>query len=234
MKYRKWIIPRGEQPIPGALLAAGFSPLLAATLYRRGFADAGEARAFLDAGPESLLPPEAMRDMEKAAARVRDAINKRETVAVYGDYDVDGITSACLVTSYLRSRGLKCVPYIPDRLCEGYGLNTAAMDTIAQRGATLLITVDCGITAVQEAEHAKELGLDLLITDHHECGSGSLPDALAVVDPKRPDCTYPNKGLAGVGVAFKLLCAVDGDAEALLTATPTWSGAGHRSPTSCR
>ena len=226
MKYRKWIIPRGEQPIPGALLAAGFSPLLAATLYRRGFADAGEARAFLDAGPESLLPPEAMRDMEKAAARVRDAINKRETVAVYGDYDVDGITSACLVTSYLRSRGLKCVPYIPDRLCEGYGLNTAAMDTIAQRGATLLITVDCGITAVQEAEHAKELGLDLLITDHHECGSGSLPDALAVVDPKRPDCTYPNKGLAGVGVAFKLLCAVDGDAEALLDSYADLVGAG--------
>ncbi len=226
MKYRKWIIPRGEQPVPGALLAAGFSPLLAATLYRRGFADAGEARAFLDAGPESLLPPEAMRDMEKAAARVRDAINKRETVAVYGDYDVDGITSACLVTSYLRSRGLKCVPYIPDRLCEGYGLNTAAMDTIAQRGATLLITVDCGITAVQEAEHAKELGLDLLITDHHECGSGSLPDALAVVDPKRPDCTYPNKGLAGVGVAFKLLCAVDGDAEALLDSYADLVGAG--------
>lgn len=148
---------------------------------------------------------------------MREAIERGETVAVYGDYDVDGITSACLVTSYLRSRGLKCLPYIPDRLEEGYGLNSAALDIVRAGGATLMITVDCGITAVEEARYARELGLDLIITDHHECGSASLPEALSVVDPKRPDCRYANKGLAGVGVAFKLLCAVDGDAEGLLT-----------------
>ena len=123
---------------------------------------------------------------------------------------MDGITSACLLTSYLRGRGLNCLPYIPDRIGEGYGLNTAALDSIASRGATLLITVDCGITAAAEAEHAKGIGLDLIVTDHHECGAGRLPDALAVVDPKRAGCPYPNKGLAGVGVAFKLLCVRGG------------------------
>ena len=216
MKYGKWIIPRGPQEAPRALLEAGCTPLLAAVLARRGIVSAEEAGAFLDAGPESLLPPELMLDMDRAAARVREAIERRETVAVYGDYDVDGITSACLLTSYLRGRGLNCLPYIPDRIGEGYGLNTAALDSIASRGATLLITVDCGITAAAEAEHAKGIGLDLIVTDHHECGAGKLPDALAVVDPKRAGCPYPNKGLAGVGVAFKLLCAVEGGAEALL------------------
>ena len=216
MKYRKWIIPRAEPEIPDGLLEAGFTPLLAAMLARRGMSDPEAAREFIYGGAESLLPAETMADMPKAAARVRQAIEGHETVAVYGDYDVDGITSACLVTSYLREQGLKCIPYIPDRLEEGYGLNSAALDAVSARGASLVITVDCGITAVQEALHAKELGLDLIITDHHECGAGALPEALAVVDPKRPDCQYPNKGLAGVGVAFKLLCAVDGDAEALL------------------
>ena len=216
MKYSKWIIPRGAPDISPALADAGYTPLLAAMLAQRGFTEPEAADEFINGGIELLLPPESMADMSRAAERVRAAIERGETVAVYGDYDVDGITSACLVASYLRQRGLKCRPYIPDRLEEGYGLNTAALDTIKASGATLVITVDCGITAVQEAEHAKALGLDLIITDHHECGSLSLPDALAVVDPKRHDCPYPNKGLAGVGVAFKLLCAVDGDADALL------------------
>ena len=226
MKYRKWNIPHGEQEIPGALVSAGYPPLLAAVLARRGCVSPEEADAFLNAGPESLLPPGEMAGMEAAARRVRRAIDRGETVAVYGDYDVDGITSACLVTSYLSSRGVKCVPYIPDRLCEGYGLNAAALDSVAAQGATLVITVDCGITAVNEAAHAKELGIDLIITDHHECGSGELPDAYAVVDPKRPGCPYPNKGLAGVGVAFKLLCAVDGDAASLLDRYADLVGAG--------
>ena len=215
MRYGKWIVPRAGYEPPSELLDAGFSPLLAAALARRGLDSAAEARAFIDAGPASLLPAEGLRDMDRAAARLRLAIERGETVAVYGDYDVDGITSACLVTSYLRGRGVRCLPYIPDRIGEGYGLNSAAIDSIRARGATLLITVDCGITAAAEARHARETGLDLIITDHHECG-GELPEALAVVDPKRPGCDYPNKGLAGVGVAFKLLCAVDGDAEALL------------------
>ncbi len=226
MKYRNWIVPRGEQSMPAALVSAGYSPLLAATLARRGITDAADAHAFLDAGPESLLPAGQMLDMDKAAGRLRLAIERGETVAVYGDYDVDGITSACLVTSWLREQGLSCLPYIPDRLEEGYGLNTAAMDSLAAQGATLLVTVDCGITAVAEARHAREIGLDLIITDHHECGSGELPDALAVVDPKRPGCPYPNKGLAGVGVAFKLLCAAAGDDEAVLGRYADLIGAG--------
>lgn len=216
MKYSNWIIPSCAPEVPEALLAAGYTPLLAAMLARRGITRPEAAREFLYGGAELLQPAENMADMAKAAGRVRSAIENRETVAVYGDYDVDGITSACLVTSYLRERGLTCIPYIPDRLEEGYGLNSAALDTLAAQGATLVITVDCGITAVEEAEHAKSLGLDLIITDHHECGAGPLPDAYAVVDPKRGDCPYPNKGLAGVGVGFKLLCAVDGDPESLL------------------
>ena len=216
MKYSKWIIPRGETVVPEALLQAGYTPLLAAMLARRGLSEPETAKEFLYGGAEQLLPAEDMAGMPAAVARLREAISRGETVAVYGDYDVDGITSACLVTSYLRSKGLKCLPYIPDRIGEGYGLNSAALDGFKAAGATLVVTVDCGITAVREAGHARELGLDLIITDHHECGSGVLPDALAVVDPKRADCPYPNKGLAGVGVAFKLLCAVEGGEEPLL------------------
>ena len=226
MKYSKWIVPRGEQELPPELLAAGYPPMLAAVLARRGISGGAEAEAFLAAGADSLCPPEQMLDMDKAAARLRLAVERGETVAVYGDYDVDGITSACLVTSWLRSRGLRCLPYIPDRLEEGYGLNTAAVDSLAAQGATLLITVDCGITAAGEAEHARDIGLDLIITDHHECSAAGLPQALAVVDPKRPGCPYPNKGLAGVGVAFKLLCAVEGGAEALLSEYADLVGAG--------
>lgn len=217
MKYSNWIVPAAAPEIPEPLLAAGFTPLLAAMLAKRGMGELDTANGFIHCSEELLLPAEDMADMTKAAQRVRDAIERREIIAVYGDYDVDGITSACLVTSYLRDCGVKCIPYIPDRLEEGYGLNTSALDTVKAQGATLVITVDCGITAVNEARHAKELGLDLIITDHHECGSGALPDAFAVVDPKRADCPYPNKGLAGVGVAFKLLCAVDGDPEDLLS-----------------
>ena len=216
MKYSKWTINQVSPAIPEELLALGYTPLLAALLAQRGFTDAASAREFVSGGAELLRDGSLMADMPRAAERVREAIASGETVAVYGDYDVDGITSACLVTSYLRSRGLSCLPYIPSRLGEGYGLNSAALDTIKAAGASLVITVDCGITAVQEAEHARSLGLDLIITDHHECGSHELPQAYAVVDPKRPDCPYPNKSLAGVGVAFKLLCAVDGDAGALL------------------
>ena len=127
MKYSKWIVPRGEQELPPELLAAGYPPMLAAVLARRGISGGAEAEAFLAAGADSLCPPEQMLDMDKAAARLRLAVERGETVAVYGDYDVDGITSACLVTSWLRSRGLRCLPYIPDRLEEGYGLNTAAV-----------------------------------------------------------------------------------------------------------
>ncbi|MDO4991122.1 MAG: single-stranded-DNA-specific exonuclease RecJ, partial [Eubacteriales bacterium] len=135
---------------------------------------------------------------------------------VYGDYDVDGITATCLVTDWLRSRGVACTPYIPDRNEEGYGLNCAALDTLREKGVSLVITVDCGITAVEEARYAGQLGIDMVITDHHECSPDALPEAAALVDCKRGGDDYPNKNLAGVGVAFKLVCACEGGAKEAL------------------
>lgn len=218
MKYHEWKIPPEPALIPPQLTECGYEPLLAALLARRGLDAPEKARAFLDGGPELLCDPMLLPDMEKGAARLRAAVENRERVVVYGDYDVDGITAACLLTDWLRARGVPCRPYIPDRVDEGYGLNAAAVRTVAAEGAALIVTVDCGITAAEEAALAASLGVDLLITDHHECGAGSLPAACAVVDPKRPDSAYPEPGLAGVGVAFKLLCAVSGETEALLDA----------------
>jgi single-stranded-DNA-specific exonuclease len=150
-------------------------------------------------------------DMPKAVHRLTHAIDKGEKIAVYGDYDVDGITSTCLVTDYLRSRGADCLPYIPDRMEEGYGVNTGAIESLCRQGVKLIVTVDCGVTALEEADFAASLGVDMIITDHHEC-LDTLPAAVAVVDPKRPDSPYPGRELAGVGVAFKLLCAMEGSA----------------------
>lgn len=217
MKYSEWLVPGEAVAIPPRLALAGCPPLLAALLHRRGIDTPEEAASFLSGGEELLGDPMHLADMGKAVERVRAAIKNKETVAVFGDYDVDGITSSCVVAGYLEARGVRCIPYIPDRIEEGYGLNMAAIGRIAERGATLIITVDCGITAVEEAACAKSLGMDMIITDHHECGAAALPDACAVVDPKRPDCPYPNKELAGVGVAFKLLCAVDGDSRRVLS-----------------
>ena len=217
MNYVRWDIPDKGPLIPAALVEAGCTPLLAALLALRGIGSPEDARRFLSGGAEELCDPMLLPDMPAAAGRLRLAVERREKVVVFGDYDVDGITSACMVTLYLRSRGLDCETYIPDRLEEGYGLNMAAIDAIKARGAALIVTVDCGITAREEAEHAAALGIDMVITDHHECGSGALPRAVAVVDPKRPGSRYPNPGLAGVGVAFKLLSAVEGNAESVLS-----------------
>ena len=147
--------------------------------------------------------------MDRAAARITAALERGEHIAVYGDYDVDGITSTCLLTDYLRSRGGRVTPYIPDRLEEGYGLNRDAVADLCRAGVTLIVTVDCGITAVEEAAWAASLGVDVIVTDHHEC-KASLPQALAVVDPHQSGCPYPFKQLAGVGVALKLVLALGG------------------------
>ncbi len=139
-----------------------------------------------------------------------------EHVAVYGDYDVDGITAACLLTDYLRFRGLTCELKIPDRIRDGYGLNTAAIDALAEKGVTLIVTVDCGVTNLEETAYAAQRGVgDMIVTDHHECRE-ALPEAEAVVDPKQPDSSGVGTALAGVGVAFKLVCAMDGDADKML------------------
>ena len=209
MKYKQWNIFSGAPAVRRAMEAAGVSPLAAMALCARGLDTPEKARAFLDAGRGRLADPFLMRDMDKAAARVRLALDRGETVAVYGDYDVDGITSTCLLTHFLRREGGTVIPYIPDRLEEGYGVNREALAALRERGVSLVVTVDCGITAVEEAACAAGLGMDLVITDHHECKE-VLPAAAAVVDPRRSDCPYPFKSLAGVGVALKLALALGG------------------------
>ena len=156
-----------------------------------------------------------MKDMLPAVQRINRALQRREKIAVFGDYDVDGITATCLLTDFLRRRGADCIPYIPGRLEEGYGLNPIAIHGLHEQGVKLIVTVDCGITAVEEARLCKQLGIDLVITDHHECKE-MLPLAVAVVDPHRPDGGYPHLNLSGVGVAFKLASAICGSQRTVL------------------
>lgn len=214
MKYGTWNVG-GFDPLEATeLTAAGFSPLTAAALCSRGYRTPEAARQFLSADAE-LASPFSMRDMDAAVARIRRALAGGEQIAVFGDYDVDGITATCLMTEFLRAQGANCSYYIPARLEEGYGLNEPAIRSLADQGVRLIVTVDCGITAEPEALLCRQLGVDLIVTDHHEC-KGRLPDAVAVVDPHRPDDTYPHRELAGVGVAFKLAGAILGDQSQVL------------------
>ena len=199
-----------------ALVGAGYSPLSAMILAARGLKNHQDAKNYL--GCDCAMPdPFLMTDMDLAAGRVGLAMARREKIAVFGDYDVDGITATCLLTDFLRRCGADVVSYIPGRMEEGYGLNPMALQQLHEEGVKLIITVDCGITAVTEARLCKELGIDLVITDHHEC-KDTLPDAVAVVDPHRPDGGYPHKTLSGVGVAFKLAAALSGSQEEVLEA----------------
>jgi len=197
-----------------ALVGGGYAPLAAMILASRGLTTPEKANAYLDCTC-TLLDPFLMTDMHLAAGRVGLAMTRGEKIAIFGDYDVDGVTATCLLTDFLQKNGADCVPYIPGRLEEGYGLNPIALHTLAEQGVKLIVTVDCGITAIAEAELCKELGIDLVITDHHEC-KDILPDAIAVVDPHRSDGGYPHKTLSGVGVAFKLAAALSGDQQQVL------------------
>ena len=197
-----------------ALLSGGCSPLTAMILAARGMETPAQATAYLSCS--STLPdPFSMKDMDLAAGRLALALANGEKIAVFGDYDVDGITATCLLTDFVRSMGGDCIPYIPGRLEEGYGLNPIAINQLHAEGVKLIVTVDCGITAMEEAQLCKQLGIDLVITDHHEC-KNELPEAVAVVDPHRPDCRYPHKDLSGVGVAFKLASALCGSQQDVL------------------
>ena len=196
------------------LVAAGYAPLVSMVLASRELGDPQKAKACLSCDCQ-LPDPYRMRDMDLAAGRLGLAISRGEKIAVFGDYDVDGITATCLLTGFIRSVGGDCVPYIPGRLEEGYGLNPIAIRQLHGEGVQLIVTVDCGITAVEEAALCAELGIDLVITDHHECKE-TLPKAVAVVDAHRQDCAYPHKDLSGVGVAFKLAAAICGSQEAVL------------------
>ena len=216
MKTKRWVIAAPDEARVRALAAAGgYAPLTAAVLSARGIDTPDAAAAYLSCDTAGLQDPLLLADMGKAVAVVEGALQRGERIVVYGDYDVDGVTATCTLVDYLRGRGAKCDYYIPNRLREGYGLSRAAMQELYDKGARLLITVDSGITADEEIATARALGMQVVITDHHECHD-TLPAADAVVDCKRPDCTYPFDSLAGVGVAFKLVCALEGDMQAML------------------
>ncbi len=210
MGQMEWKIPYSAPEISEAFQKTEFTPLLAAVLQSRGADTPEKARVYLTRDESLLCDPMLLSDMDKACARIELALAQKQKLAIYGDYDVDGISSVCLLLDYFTGRGLECVSYIPDRLDEGYGVNSKALEALHDRGTNLVITVDCGITAVAETQFAKSLGLDIIITDHHECPQ-VLPGAEAVINPKRPDSSYPFGELAGVGVAFKLICALEGN-----------------------
>ena len=188
----------------------GISSVCAKLLFMRGYDSVEKAEAFLKNTDLSIYDPFAMKDMDLAAERILRAIKTGENVAVLGDYDADGVSATAVLYLYLENANpdMKLGYYIPDRFAEGYGMSRQAIDCLHAHGATLIITVDTGITAIEEVEYAKSLGMDVVITDHHECRE-TLPDAVAVVDPHRSDCTYPFSELAGVGVAFKLITAIE-------------------------
>ena len=181
--------------------------LLAAILVNRGITDEEKIRKFLEPTRQDFYNPYLMKDMEIAVNRIIKAIESQEKVIIYGDYDVDGITSITVLKKFLKDVGLEVSYYIPNRLEEGYGLNKNAVEKIVNEGYTLMITVDCGISGIDEIDYANSLGLEVIVTDHHEPGE-SLPKALAVIDNKRKDSTYPFRELAGVGVSFKLCQAI--------------------------
>ncbi len=186
----------------------GITPLTARLLCNRGYTDPAAAALFFGNDERVWHDPMLMADMEPAVARVLAAVERREKIAIYGDYDVDGVTSVTSLYLYLTGLGGDVTCYIPNRLGEGYGMSVAAVDRLAEQGVSLIITVDTGITAHNEISHAAALGIDTVVTDHHECHA-DIPLCVAVVNPHRPDCPYPFKELAGVGVVFKLICACE-------------------------
>ena len=210
MRFKNWNVRGFDRDKAEEFYHNGVNPLVSVLLVSRGITDIEDVRAIISNEPAVFFDPFLMTDMSKAVSRINKAVQTGERIAIYGDYDVDGMTSSVVLALWLLSKGADYCIYIPGRFDEGYGLNTAALDELKKNGVSLVVTVDCGITAIEEAKHAEAIGLDLVITDHHEC-RGILPEACAVVDPKRPDCNYPYKSLAGVGVAFKLVNALEGE-----------------------
>lgn len=196
-----------EQEIEKLVKEHGVSAIAARLLVNRGITDSSEVKMFMNPSLESFHDPFLMKGMEQAVERILEAQIRGEQLFIYGDYDVDGITSTSVLYMFLKEHGFKVSYYIPDRLEEGYGINTGALDKIKDMGGELVISVDTGITAVDQAEHARTIGLDMIITDHHE-PQEVIPNAIAVIDPKQEDCNYPFQELAGVGVTFKLITAL--------------------------
>lgn len=220
MILRKWEVrPLDKERAAAFAQTYGVPFFLAMLMNIRGFDDAAHLREFLGEG-EPLSDPFLLKDMDKAAARITRAVDNMEKIAVYGDYDADGVTSTAMLYSYLETRGADVIFYIPQREGEGYGMNIGAVEYLKEQGVSLIVTVDNGISSVQEVARANELGIDVVVTDHHR-PQEILPDAVAVVDAYRPDDTSPYKHFSGVGIAFKLLMALEdgaGDVEDLLEA----------------
>ena len=196
------ITPEAEQELHG------YPPILRQILFNRGYETHKTARKFLEAQPPDNTDPFDLLGITEAAQRIERALRRGERIAIYGDYDVDGVTSTALLYLYLSNLGANVFGYIPNRFDEGYGLNNDALTSLKEDGTDLVITVDCGIRSLAEVEYAQKLGLDIIITDHHNPGN-ELPKALAVIDPKQPGDSYPEKDLAGVGIAYKLASALD-------------------------
>jgi single-stranded-DNA-specific exonuclease len=206
---KKWVlVDTDDENINRLKEDHGLSALLAQLMVNRGLGDPEAARFFLDTKLDTVHDPFLMRGMDVAVKRIVQAIQDRETVTIYGDYDVDGVTSAALVVHFFRELGAPVDYYLPNRMEEGYGLNDQALDTIKARGGKLVITADTGITALSQVAHANKIGVEVIVTDHHQVAVEGLPDALAVLNPHQPECTYPFKFLSGVGIVFKLAVAI--------------------------
>jgi len=204
---KRWLIPPAISAEADSSLSA-YPPILRQILFNRGYANQAEAEAYLGAAEPVEANPLLLTDMAAAVDRIRHAVSRGEQIAIYGDYDVDGVSATALLCQTFRALGVSVRAYIPHRFEEGYGLNKEALGTLKAEGVKLVITVDCGIRSLDEADHARAIGLDLIITDHHHPADGELPAATAVVDPKRPGDVYPDKDLAGVGIAYKLAQAL--------------------------
>lgn len=205
---KNWIVKSSEKNAERSIMSElNVSRVMASVLSARGFVSAAAAEEFLYPKPASDPDPFLMTDMEKAVARIRAAMTAGETIGIIGDYDVDGITATAILYKYFTRAGVKAVYHIPSRDGEGYGISKDTLRRMKERGCSLVISVDCGITAVDEAEYAKSIELDMIVTDHHEVGD-VIPDCVAVVNPKRPGDAYNYPKLSGVGVAYKLVCAL--------------------------
>ena len=208
---KKWNVKQcqiNSNTVNDIALSLGCSDILAKLLVNRGYDNPESALKFVKKSQEILHSPFLLNDMKKAVERILTAVKNREKITVYGDYDVDGVTSVSILYLYLESIGASVDYYIPSRKGEGYGVSKDALTKLRDNGTKLIITVDTGVTAIEEAEYAKEIGLEMVVTDHHEC-TDVLPNVTAVINPKRHDTTYPFANLAGVGVVFKVLCAIE-------------------------
>jgi len=209
-----WIVKSQDKVLREKLAKElGISPILSALLINRNLTEPSAIDKFLHCSKGSLHDPFKFKDMKKAVGRIRKAINQKEKIMVYGDYDVDGITAVAMLTIFLKKEGARADWYLPNRIEEGYGLNMEAVKFVKSKGVSLLITVDCGTTDKKEVDFLNQCGIDTIIVDHHQVQKDNLPAALCLINPLQPDCSYPFKELTGAGLTYKLICALSGDVE---------------------